>query len=333
MQSNALSTPPMNEDIAMTTARTCPDFDTATNLDQLHGMLDEIGVKNGWNKPTPSLYPEPKQRFLPAHWRFSDARQALHAAGRLVGTEWAERRNLILANPVAGNEYPTVTSLVAAYQMVKGGETARSHRHTPNAMRVVVEAAPETYTLVDGINVPMERGDVLLTPRWAYHGHDNRSAHDAYWIDILDAPLVQLLGPMFFEHHPEPFVRADNIGHDTPLRFAYRDYLPKLLASAEQSPGLRTLHLGPPEIDTFDRLAVHLAGGAVWACERSTANHIFVVVDGDGQSTIGDRTFEWRSGDVIAGPSWISQIHRAKSDAVLIRMSDAPVMRAFNWLR
>src|SRR5690606_36142331 len=142
-------------------------------------------VKNGWSKPTPSLYPQPKQRFIGARWRFADARAALHAAGRLVGTEWAERRNLILANPIEGNDYPTVNSLVAAYQMVKGGETARSHRHTPNAMRVVVEAGAETYTVVGGVNVPMARGDVLLTPNWSYHGHDNRSQQDAYWIDIL----------------------------------------------------------------------------------------------------------------------------------------------------
>ncbi|SDV47175.1 cupin domain-containing protein [Chitinasiproducens palmae] len=317
----------------MTTICTCPDFAAAADLDQLHAMLEKIGVKNGWNKPTPSLYPEPKQRFVPAHWRFSATREALHAAGRLVGTEWAERRNLILANPIPGNDYATVTTLVAAYQMVKAGETARSHRHTPNAMRVVVEAAPETYTLVDGVNVPMASGDVLLTPRWAYHGHDNRSAEDAYWIDILDAPLVQLLGPMFFEHHPEPFVRAERTEAATPLRFAYQDYLTKLLASDETAPGVRRLHLGPPEIDTFDRQAVHLGSRATWPCERSTANRIFVVVAGEGQSTVGDRTFGWQAGDVIACPSWLAHTHRAKADAVLICMSDAPVMRAFNWLR
>ena len=32
----------------------------------------------------------------------------------------AEQRNLILANPIAGNNYPTMTTLVAAYQTVKG---------------------------------------------------------------------------------------------------------------------------------------------------------------------------------------------------------------------
>jgi gentisate 1,2-dioxygenase len=313
-------------------ATTRPDFDTASDLAHLHLMLDEIQVKNGWNKPTPSLYPQPKQRFVPARWRYADARAALHAAGRLVGTEWAERRNLILANPVEGNDYPTVTSLVAAYQMVKGGEAARSHRHTPNAMRVVVEAAPGTYTIVDGVNVPMEPGDVLLTPNWSYHGHDNRSEVDAYWIDILDAPLVQLLGPMFFEHHPDQVERTDKIDAASPSRFALRDYKPRLLAAPEQSPGVRTLELGPPTLDTFDRTAVHLRAGSDWQVAQSTANQIFVVVEGQGTSVIGERQFDWGRGDVIAAPAWIAQRHRAAHDALWIRMSDAPVMKAFGWL-
>jgi gentisate 1,2-dioxygenase len=310
-----------------------PDFDSARTLDQLYGMLDGIQVKNGWNKPTPSLYPQPKQRFAGARWRYADARAALHAAGRLVGTEWAERRNLILANPIAGNEYPTVTTLVAAYQMVKGGETARSHRHTPNAMRVVVEADAGTYTIVDGAKVPMLHGDVLLTPNWSYHGHHNESAREAYWIDILDAPLVQALGPMFFEHHPDQVEAADRIDAASPMRFAYADYLPRLLASAPVAPGVRQLELGADRIESFDRVALRLDAGADWAGAKSTASRILLVIDGRGTSTISGQSFDWAQGDVLAVPSWIEHAHRAHEDAVVVCVSDAPVMRALRWLR
>ena len=48
--------------------------------------------------------------------------------------EQAERRNLIMVNPVEGNLYATTRNLVSAYQCVKGGETARTHRHTPAAL-------------------------------------------------------------------------------------------------------------------------------------------------------------------------------------------------------
>lgn len=99
-----------------------PAFSTASTLPQLYEMLDGVQMKNGWNKPTPSLYPEPKQVFVPARWKYQHARAALHKAGDLVDPQWAERRNLIMANPIPGNDYPTVTTLVGAYQMVKPGK-------------------------------------------------------------------------------------------------------------------------------------------------------------------------------------------------------------------
>ncbi|ETF02693.1 cupin [Advenella kashmirensis W13003] len=310
-----------------------PDFETTQNLDELHLKLEQINVKNGWNKPTPSLYPEPRQRYVPAHWRYADARAALHAAGRLVGTEWAERRNLILANPIEGNDYPTVTTMVAAYQMVKSGEKARSHRHTPNAMRIIMESTSPAYTIVSGVNVPMEPGDVLLTPNWHYHGHDNRSDTDAYWIDILDAPTVQLLGPMFFEHHPDAVEKTEKVDPDSSMRFAFRDYRPQLLAQPEAVPGVRMLGLGEGMVETFDRTAIGLAAGTVWKQPRKTASDIFVVVEGEGTSSVGGRQFAWARGDVIAVPSWIAQEHRAMQDAILIRVSDTPLLQALNWVR
>jgi gentisate 1,2-dioxygenase len=308
-------------------------FDAVKDLDSLYALLDGKRMKNGWAKPTPSLYPEPKQKFVPAHWSFADARAALHAAGRLVGTEWAERRNLILANPIPGNEYPTVDSLVAAYQMVKGGETARSHRHTPNAMRVVVETQGDrVYTIVNGEKVPMEPGDVLLTPNWCYHGHSNESTYEAYWIDILDAPLVQLLGPMFFEHHPDSLEQTDVIAPESPMRFAYRDYMPRLLATTPIASGVRSMRLGPPTMATTDRTAIHL-DGSTSRYARSTASYIFVVVRGEGTSIVGEQKFAWGRGDVIAAPHWLPHSHTAKNEAVLIQVSDAPLMEALSWLR
>jgi gentisate 1,2-dioxygenase len=316
-----------------TLAKSDIDFASAADLEALYGMLDRVQMKNGWAKPTPSLYPEPKQVFIPAHWRYADARPALHAAGRLVDTERAERRNLIMANPIPGNDYPTVRTLVGAYQMVKGGEAARSHRHTPNAMRVVLEAGPETYTIVDGKKIPMLPGDVLLTPNWCYHGHDNVSEQDAYWIDFLDAPLVQHLGPMFFEVHPDKLEKATEIDAHSPMRFAYADYMPKLLQAAECAPGVRTLELGPPRLPTFDRVVISMQREVEWFCPRSTANRIYTVVEGSGVTEVGGRVFAWETGDMIAMPSWLDHTHMASEDAVLLRVSDAPLLHMLDWLR
>lgn len=310
-----------------------PDFEAARDLPALYGLLDGVRMKNGWAKPTPSLYPQPKQPFVPMRWRFSEARPALHAAGRLISTEWAERRNLIMANPIPGNDYATVRTLVGAYQMVKGGERARSHRHTPNAMRVVLEAGENTFTIVDGVKVPMCRGDVLLTPNGSWHGHSNESTCEAYWIDFLDAPLVQLLGPMFFEFHSDTVERAERTDAHSPMRFAFKDYLPRLLAAPLVADGVRTLLLGPPELRTFDRIAIHLGAGANWSRPRDTVSRIFAVIEGRGHCTANGSTFDWAAGDMLCVPSWYEHALAAAEDAVLLQVSDGPLMAMLDWDR
>jgi gentisate 1,2-dioxygenase len=316
----------------MTPVQSTVDFESASDLPSLYPLLDQVQVKNGWAKAVPVIVREPKHPYVPHRWRYADMRAALHVAGRLVATEWAERRNLIMANPFPGNDYATVPTLIGAYQMVKAGEKAHSHRHSPNAMRIVLEAGPHTYTVVDGRKIPMEPGDVLLTPNWCYHGHSNEASSDAYWIDILDAPLVAAIGPMFFQPHPEKVEPATEVEQASPMRFAFSDYMPRLRAAIEVAPGVRELLLGPATLVTFDRMAIHLHKGAEWKIDRSTANQIYAVVQGSGRSRIGDREFDWQRGDMIAAPGWNDQQHWASDDAVLVRMSDEPLMRMLGWL-
>jgi gentisate 1,2-dioxygenase len=313
------------------TTQPAVDFESATDLPSLYALLDQVQVKNGWSKAVPVIVPEPRQRFVPHRWRYPDVRAALHVAGRLVGTQWAERRNLIMANPIAGNDYATVPTLVGAYQMVKAGETARAHRHTPNAMRIVLEAGPRTFTIVDGARVPMEPGDVLLTPNWCWHGHSNEGTTDAYWVDVLDAPLTAALGAMFFQHHPGAVLDAGDVVPRSPLRFAFAEYGPKVDAAPETSAGVRELILGPATLVTFDRVAIHLGGGVRWAPDRSTANQILVVVQGRGSSRVGEREFTWERGDMIAAPAWCDQSHQADVETILLRVSDEPLMRMLGW--
>ncbi len=312
---------------------TQPDFDSAQSLSELHDMLDQVRMKNGWAKPTPSLYPEPKKKFVPAHWRYQDAKAALHTAGRLVSTEHAERRNLIMANPIPGNDYASVSTLVGAYQMVKAGEVARSHRHSPNAMRVILQGDENAYTVVDGQAISMLDGDVLLTPNGCYHGHDNQSEKDAYWIDFLDVPLVQFLGPMFFQIHPQQVENTTAINPNSEMRFAFKDFVPKLLTQTEQTSGVKLMELGPPRLCTFDRFVISLAANQVWSCEKTTANHMFVVLKGTGSTQVEGQTFTWQRGDMLAIPSWYEHSHQAREETILLRVSDLPLMKMLNWDR
>src|SRR5207253_2591608 len=80
------------------------------------------------------------------------------------------------------------------------GEVARAHRHTPTAIRFIMEGSGG-YTSVDGERVYMEPGDLILTPSWAWHDHGNTTGKPVVWMDGLDVPLVQALNAMFFQFY------------------------------------------------------------------------------------------------------------------------------------
>jgi gentisate 1,2-dioxygenase len=309
------------------------DFNRAGNMDELLGLLAKVGIENGWAKREPSMYSVPKQNFVGAHWSYAQARAALEAAGRFVNTELAERRNLILNNPVPGNFYPTVTTLVSAYQMVKAGERARSHRHTANAMRFVLEGGPDMYTIVDGKKIPMMPNDVLLTPNWSWHAHWSDSKTNSYWIDFLDVPLTHLVGPMFFDHHQDLIEKTDIVDPHSPARFAFEDTVKKLAVAPEIAPGCRRIELGSPAMKTIAIHVTRLDPGASFSEEPSTLSRVFAMMQGEATAVVDGRTFETRRGDVVAAPSSLAAKWTAKNEVYLLRVSDEPLLRYLDWLR
>ena len=302
------------------------------SLDELYAALAPLSIGAGWNKPTPSLYPQPKARFRPARWRYRDAHAALEAAGRLVDTELAERRNLILANP-GGDGYATTATLVSAYQMLLGGERARSHRHTPNALRLVLDTAPGAYTVVDGVRLDMSPGDVVLTPNWCWHGHGNDGRAAAYWIDYLDVPLVHALEPMFYEPHPDGYEAVRSVAERSPFIYAWGETQTRLAAAAPDPSGRfgRQIALDAYRLKTIGLFMLALDGRT--AEVRTSANNIYSVVRGHGRSTIAGQSFDWERGDVIVAPAWQPHSHEPDGDAVLFRVTDEPLLAALDWLR
>ena len=229
----------------------------AESLERLYGLLAPLHIGARWVKPTPSLWPEPRPELKPSHWRYTEAKGALDAAGRLINTELAERRNLVLINPAEGNGYATTKTLVAAYQMIVPGERARTLRHTPNALRLILDAAPGAFTTVDGVKLAMMPGDVVLTPTWSWHGHGNDGTANAYWLDFLDVPLVQLLEPMFFEPYPGDYQEAEAFSGTSPMRFAWAETRRRLGAA----PSGIEIALGDPALDTMALSMIGLRAG------------------------------------------------------------------------
>lgn len=310
-----------------------PDLLSATSLEELYPALSANRMTPGWHKKRPSLWPEPKTNFKPLHWRYSVGRLALDQAGQWIGTDLAERRNLLLFNPVGDNDYDTVRTMVTAYQMLKPGEHARAHWHTPNAMRFILDAKAGCFSVVNGVKVPMLPGDVLLTPAYAWHSHYNEGQENAYWIDILDVPLVHLLEPMFWEEHPEGYQKVEQEPATHPFYYPATVTQKELRELPEQQ-GVRRLLLNTAnEIKTFDIAFVGLAVDAKYIPPRSTASRIMAVQQGSGIARVGDMNIEWCQGDVIAVPSWAQCEIRAHEDSVLLDTSDTPTIRSLGFYR
>ena len=136
---------------------------------------------------------KPARRTRPIHWSYEGLRPLLMQAGELTPIEKAERRVLVLANPGHGLEKMQASaSIYLGMQLLLPGEWAPAHKHTPNAVRMIVEGEG-AYTTVDGEKCPMSRGDLILTPTglWHEHGHDGTAP--VVWLDVLDLPLVHYM--------------------------------------------------------------------------------------------------------------------------------------------
>lgn len=305
------------------------------SLDDLYAEAERLDVTPGWvSRDRPIFWKEPRTDFVPAHWQYEKVKDALTSAGSLIDVELAERRNLILRNPFPNNNFATVKTLVCAYQMILPGEVAPSHRHSAHALRVILDGKG-SYSVVDGEKTPMESGDVILTPGGHWHGHGHEGTEPAYWLDGLDIPSVHLMEPMFFEEHPDKFEQVTSVGASSPFRFSGESILAKLDKTKGDPAGAHgpRITLETPDMPMMGLTVETLSTGFRTPKQRSTANRIFVVMEGTGQSNVGQQTFAWKRGDTFAVPTWINFDHHASSDALLFCLSDEPLMRAFKYYR
>jgi gentisate 1,2-dioxygenase len=136
---------------------------------------------------------KPRPNTRATHWSYAALRPLLLKAGELTPIEKAERRVLVLANPGHGLERMQASAaMYLGMQLLLPGEWAPAHRHTPNAVRMIVEGEG-AYTTVDGEKCPMSRGDLILTPTGLWHEHGHDGTQPVVWLDVLDLPLVHYL--------------------------------------------------------------------------------------------------------------------------------------------
>jgi gentisate 1,2-dioxygenase len=304
-------------------------------LEALYEQAGMINVTPGWlRRDETSPAGKQQSEYVPAHCRYDVCKVALDAAGRLIDVSLADRRNLIMCNPLGGNGVMTTRTLVAAYQLILPGEKAPSHRHTAHALRVIIDAHG-AYSTVDGEKTPMETGDVVLTPGWCWHEHGHDGDEPAYWFDGLDVPFVRTLENMFFEDNPVPFDPKPRPVATSPYRFPRDEIARRLDAAVADNEGFHgpRITLEAPTMPTMQLTMERLAVGARTRRQRSTANRIFCCVEGSGETVAGDKRLTWKRGDTFAVPCWTKFEHTAAADVQLFSMSDEPLMRFCRFYR
>jgi gentisate 1,2-dioxygenase len=335
---------------------------TSADRQEYYQRLDKKDAAPLWEVLADIVTPAPKTSCVPAIWRYEEMRPLLMEAGELITAKEAERRVLVLENPGIRGTSQITQSLYAGLQLVQPGETAPTHRHTASALRFVLESEGG-YTAVDGERTTMHPGDFIVTRPWTYHDHGNNTSKPIIWLDVLDIPIVNQLCCSFAEHYEQetqPLTRPEGDSLDrfgsnmVPLDFTPKGLdSPVLSYSWEQS--RETLHRmsrsGPVHpshgikmqfvnpvtggyamttIGTFLQL---LPSGFAGKPYRSTDATIYCVAEGEGESTIGDRTFVWRRHDVFVVPSWHPVSHKVNSEAVLFSASDRPVQKMLRMWR
>ena len=338
-------------------------------LENLYAGFAAAGLMPLWTQRDDLMPAVPKPGAVPHVWRWANLMPLAEQSARLVLVgRGGERRAIALSNPgLPGLPYATAT-LWAAIQYLGPREMAPSHRHTQSAFRFVVEGEG-VWTNVDGDAIAMRRGDLLLTPSWAYHEHHNATDRPMAWLDGLDIPLVRTLDAGFFEFGPNNLAtkatpdrsRGERLwGHpglrpigqpaqpNSPLA-AYRwEHTDAALASQLEleeegaagviEPGHAGVRFTNPTTGrdalVTIRTEMHrLSSGTRTQPARNVGSAVWQVFDGQAVMVIGDQRFQVMTGDLFAVPSWCELALEAETNVDLFRFGDEPVYEALGLAR
>jgi gentisate 1,2-dioxygenase len=276
-------------------------------------------------------------------------------------TSLAQGAGLRLVNPGLDRKHAFATHTIqVSFQYVKPGENARAHRHTPAALRFVVQGNG-AYTTVNGQQCIMEPGDLILTPKLTWHDHSNDSKEPMLWLDGLDFPLVTALHQVMQERYPErrqPIETnseevigslGSSVRHGLPpadyFHYKWRDTEPalravtKTAAARDRFDGFlldyRNPATGGPTMTTIQCAVQLLSAKQETDAHRHTSTVMYHVFRGSGATQIGAQLFNWKQGDTFVVPLWHMHRHsNASSDeAILFSMSDAPALKALDLYR
>ena len=274
----------------------------------------------------------PTRQTQPTCWAYQDIKPLLLKAGELTPIEKAERRVLVLANPGHGlDKMQASAAMYLGMQLLMPGEWAPSHRHTPNAVRMVVEGEG-AWTTVDGAKCPMSRGDLILTPTGLWHEHGHDGTEPVIWLDVLDLPLVYYMEASYHINGDRQTVvpgQGDKQyarGGVVPshvferskkaypmLRYAWQDAKAALQSLAADDSGLEQVQVtytnpetGGDAENILGFYALMLRPGQSLRLPARSPAQVFHVIEGAVQAHIVSRIFDMVEADTCCAPGYES---------------------------
>jgi len=292
----------------------------------------------------------------PGHWSYEAIRPLLIRAGELTPVEKAERRVLYLADPGRTGGMQATASIYLGLQLLLPGEVAPAHVHTPSAVRIIVEGTGG-YTVVDGEKLPMEEGDLVLTPGGEWHDHGHEGDGPVVWLDALDLPLFVYLEGSYAKEGPLQAQRnrpdASAVEYAAPglvpsrsrnrarrypmMRFPWKGTeatLRAMIAYGEVSVAevdFVNPETGEDVLPTMGFTAMMLTLGATERPPLRSESSAFHVVRGRGRSTVNGKEIAWGPKDSFSAPVFAEITHEAAEEAFLIRIHDRPLQQKLGY--
>ena len=273
---------------------------------------------------------KPRPSTRATHWSYEALRPLLMKAGELTPIEKAERRVLVLANPGHGlDKMQASAAMYLGMQLLLPGEWAPSHRHTPNAVRMVVEGTG-AWSTVDGEKCEMKRGDLILTPTGLWHEHGHDGTQPVVWLDVLDLPLVYYMEASYHvdggrqttkEGHGE---RAYARGGLVPtsvfersnkaypmLRYPWADARAALESLAADQPAIDAVQLtytnpetGAHAQNILGYYALMLRPGQTLKLPVRSPAMVFHLIEGGADVRVEDQSFTLQEADTCCAPGY-----------------------------
>jgi len=330
--------------------------------DAFHKLIHDNHMWGLWEIAS-QMTPHPRPEAVPHQWKCSLLERVVKGSSVAVPVG-DERRAMQLFNPGLNGQWATTSTLIAAVQVLLPGEVARAHRHSPAAIRFIMQGNG-AYTAVEGEKIVMREGDLVLTPSWQWHDHGNETKETVVWMDGLDVPLTKALNAIFFQMNAEVQPKHTKPANGSQALYGHgrlnptwtnerSSFSPLMLYSWEQT--LEALHAlreregspyegialdythvqtGGPVLPTIGCGVQMIRKGEKLKARRVAGSSVFCVRQGRGRSTVGDKVFEWEKGDIVAVPSWapLQHANTGAEDAILFSINDYPVLRALGLYR